>query len=260
MKILIRDYSSEHSTEPQDLYIALKKIGAEVALWDENKRSAFDALDKFNPDLLINSGDFSNALRKRLRLCEIPVIHRLKADEEDFVKSWFKERAITHKEPSPCNIFINELIEPTNVFRGKIDHLIVYQYSPDFVYKSEQNINEEDTRHVISTVKDRQVGTYLPMGQVYAIGNNYENIFVSDEFPDAFKLNLALMGYNVDGVSQYQAVTRTAYDFLIKIIGGHLAENKNSNPVNNILVPLYNACEQARKHIESNFNVLDSTK
>lgn len=262
MKILIRDYSSEHSTEPQDLYIALKSIGLKPMLWNEKLVSAFDSFDKFNPDLFINSGDFSNSLRKRLRLCETPIIHRLKSTEDNFVKNWFKERAVTHKEPSPCNLFINEIIKPSKMFDGKINYAIITNVDTDYANKIKHQIGGNKTRHVISTSSDIDVNCdiYLPIGQIYSIANNYEEIFISPEFPDSFKLNLALMGYNVNGVSQNQAITRTVYDFLIKIISGHLGTNTSSGPVNNLLFQLYNICDEAKKHIQKNFNILDNTK
>lgn len=54
MKILIQNYTSVLSTEPMYLNECFIKSGAiNSNIWDTNSASAFDALDSFNPDVLL---------------------------------------------------------------------------------------------------------------------------------------------------------------------------------------------------------------
>jgi hypothetical protein len=54
MKFLIQNYTSALSTEPMYLDQCFKQTGAITsAIWDTNAASTYDALDSFNPDVLL---------------------------------------------------------------------------------------------------------------------------------------------------------------------------------------------------------------
>jgi hypothetical protein len=263
MKILIRDYSSELLTEPQDLYIALKKLGLEVILWNENELSTFDVFDKYNPDIFINSFDFSNALRKRLRLSEIPIIHRCKLFEDDFVKSWFKERAIIHDEAPPCNLFIKELITPFSFSQEKIDYMVLIDSDEKKIIEEIiKDIPKGSTYHIISLGQDDIFDLKMSIGQVYSVAHMYKKIIMSPIVNQKnIKINLTLLGCEVDSVSYNESILNSPYDFLMKIIKKHIQEVDNpSESVRMVLSQLYSYCQQGQKYIESNFNTLDNTK
>lgn len=53
MRILIQDYSSNISTEPQYLAACLHQVGQEVHMWKEDTSPIFDVFNRFKPDLFV---------------------------------------------------------------------------------------------------------------------------------------------------------------------------------------------------------------
>lgn len=54
MKILLHDYSSELTTEPRYLTVALQHCGIEAHLWNDSRVSAFDMFDKTQPEVFVS--------------------------------------------------------------------------------------------------------------------------------------------------------------------------------------------------------------
>lgn len=54
MKILIQNYNNEFSTEASYLQHSFSQAGLECVMWEEDRLSAFDAFDQFQPDVFIS--------------------------------------------------------------------------------------------------------------------------------------------------------------------------------------------------------------
>ncbi len=53
MKILFHDYSSELTTEPRYMTVALQYCGVDAALWNDSRVSAFDICDQLQPNVFV---------------------------------------------------------------------------------------------------------------------------------------------------------------------------------------------------------------
>lgn len=205
MKVLISDYSSEHTTEPLYFNAALNSIGCKSTLWPKNM-SAFDIFDITKPDLHITH--FNNITKELVIYLEqsntkIDLIVNITGITQDQLKDM--EIALSQYRIIPTMFFVNyydhglqsrktniqSILHGSDVFLGTEPQQ--YDIENAIMVNNKNHIQPiGETYHYITNMTDdlsKEVDIALPVGRLPHLYKNYRNIifkYFDKEIPQLF--------------------------------------------------------------------------
>jgi hypothetical protein len=205
MKILIQNYSSEISTEPLYLDKCFNEAGITSAIWNDNQLSAFDALDRYSPDILLFHAA-SKYLKDILKYCS----------QNKKVSICINITGLNQKDIDQIDSIINnninlicyysnqdESVHPANsknkVVRllPAVDLFIKKQTVPEFKIKTAiitlqdiNNIKEEckkyDTYHTINLGRKPGFDINVNILNLVSLYDKYDEIIILDTAQNVF--------------------------------------------------------------------------
>lgn len=205
MKVLISDYSSEHTTEPLYINATLNSIGCKSTLWPKNM-SAFDVFDITKPDIHITH--FQNitkdlAIYLEQSSTKIDLIINITGITQDQLKDF--ESALAQHRIVPTLFFVNYYDHGLQSRKTNIQSILhgadVFLSTEPQQYSVENaiivnNLNQfqpiGETYHYITNIGgdlSKEVDIALPVGRLTHLYQNYQNIvfkYFDKEIPQLF--------------------------------------------------------------------------
>lgn len=187
MKILIQNYASALSTEPMYLNQCLNNAGAvSSTLWDTQSASAFDALDRVSPNLLLchyNSPAMSDIVKYLSSNKNIDLALNITGASQkhvDMIQNMIDVNSIS------CPFFISNFHE--KIFLPKAKTKILNLLPAADIFLSKQNVPDFNLEvGILSNSKESAERTKLDFKTYHKIG-----IGVNDDFFD-FNVNVMNM-------------------------------------------------------------------
>lgn len=204
MKVLVSDYSSEHTTEPLYLSATLNIIGCKSVLWPNNI-STFDMFDICQPDVHIThhskiTQDLALYLQQSTR--KIDLVVNITGMSQDNVRDFIK--ALNDYNIEPAMLFVNHYNHNLQTKKTKIISLLhgadIFLESEPPQYNIDYGIMVDDkdqikpmgqTYHYITSNRSLEHNSdiCLPISRMTHIYRNYKNIvfrYFNQEIPQIF--------------------------------------------------------------------------
>lgn len=246
MKVLITDYTSDHSTEPLYFNTIFNYIDCQSTLWPLNV-STFDIFDIVKPDMHIThhtrlSRDLAIYLNQNKNIDLVINVTGMTQENLISLEDAFKEYDI-----KPALYFVNyydhklksnktnitTVLHGADIFLGKEDQQYLIDYG--VLVDSKQDIKPiGETYHYITSNNniENDADIFLPVGRLSHVYNNYKNIvfrYFNREIPQSFfdaSLNSNNVYFDVDDRSILD-------DNLKKLLGdGEFCNLKNKDSGN----------------------------
>jgi hypothetical protein len=237
MRILVHNYSSETSTEAFYFYKAFGEVGLDSQIWLSKNMSAYDAFDKYNPDLFITHHSILNrdAIR-RLYEDKIPVVINctgISKENLELIKS-LKINLKLCFENFKSKLGLT-LIRPCADIFLKERKVNLPSYGSDtlFVVSSLDELKKLDTEsegkyHIISItrdlIKEPNVDYYMPIIDIYKIYPNYKKVvstYPSQVIFDAgYYGNLSVDKNKINFKSEVVKMSHTPYNRISELLLG----------------------------------------
>lgn len=242
MKILIDNYSSLTSTEPMYLDTCLNQTQGSVqsVLWNNSQISAFDAIDKINPDvILLNSvsrsvPDVVKYLKQSNHKIDL-VLNTTQLTNEEIEKL---ENYLTENKIKPLCFIDNSYFSKKS--KTKLNTL--YPAADLFV---SQNSQFYDLQAAILTNSTNDTDLVKEQTSAY---DTYHKLMISQETSDEFDKNMSLFEFNKISNNYENVIIVGNIDFVFSQVffdsllrsNKVLVKTKDTEKYNKILIDLFN--------------------
>ena len=242
MKILIDNYSSLTTTEPMYLDTCLNQTQGSVQsiLWNTSQVSAFDAIDKVNPDVILLSSvsrsvpDVVKYLKQSAHKIDL-VLNTTQLKNEEIEKL---ESYLTENNVKPLCFIDNSYFSKKS--KTKLNTL--YPAADLFV---NHNVQFYNLQAAILTNSTSNVDLVKEQSSAY---ETYHKFMLSQETSDEFDKNMSLFEFNKISNNYANVVIVGDIDFVFSQVffdnllrsNKVLVKTKDTEKYNKILIDLFN--------------------